>query len=141
MGRRTGVDGEFGDAGDGVCGSGESESGAFKIEVVRDMSAEKGTEEASDISTGLAIRRWRRDGRGSAGVCGGTLAGSGWSDWLEDGCGGEPGLLMNLPEEFLSGSLLPRPDIEWLSKTTREQKRQDETRGESLIPPHWGSQV
>ena len=74
------MDGEFGNAGDSVCESGESESGVFKIEVVHDMSAEKGTEEVSNISTGLAIRHWRCDGRGSAGVCGGMLTGSGWSD-------------------------------------------------------------
>jgi hypothetical protein len=37
-----------------------------------------------------------------------------------------PRLLMNRPDEFLGGRLLPEADIEWLSKTTREQERRDE---------------
>ena len=36
------------------------------------------------------------------------------------------GLWMNLPDESLDGRLLPEPDIEWLPKTTTEQRHQDE---------------
>lgn len=63
---RAGVDGGDGESGEGVCGSGES--GAFKAEVVRDMSAENGTEEVSDISGGFSMRRCRREGRDGTAV-------------------------------------------------------------------------
>lgn len=87
MGRRTGVRGRIGEDGDGdgVCGSGESESGAFRREVVRDTSAEKGTDEASEISKGLAMSRWRRDGRGGAGEGIGKGAESGRSERSAEG--------------------------------------------------------
>jgi hypothetical protein len=44
-GRRRGAVGRGGESGDGVEGSGKSESGAFKAETARDTKAEKGMEE------------------------------------------------------------------------------------------------
>jgi hypothetical protein len=58
--RRTGVAGGSGESGDGVRGSGESESGAFSRDVVRDMRAEKGMEEESEMSGGC--REGRAEG-------------------------------------------------------------------------------
>jgi hypothetical protein len=47
---------------------------------------------------------------------------------------------MNLPDESLGGRSLTDPDMEWLPKTTGAERR-NEWQGESLIPPHWGSQM
>jgi hypothetical protein len=60
--RRTGVAGPggSGESGDGVRGSGESESGAFSRDVVRDMRAEEGMEEESEMSGGC--REGRAEG-------------------------------------------------------------------------------
>ena len=95
------------------------------------MRAENGMEELSEMSGGLMRSRWRREGpalgRGAAKEGWGVSARRGWAGEL--GLGG--GLLLRV---CIESGCLRQPG-------TGVQERRDEMRGESLIPPHWGSQM
>ena len=58
---RRGAVGRAGESGEGVWSSG-SESGAFRAEAVREIRAENGIDETSEISGGCARSRCTREG-------------------------------------------------------------------------------